>query len=992
MNPAITCVLTLIRALRRLRELHELNLSDSGVQHVPSTIWALLPKLRVIDISNSVFQNSIETSPGLLQSFLDVDTLHQFTIKHSCQRNMSEFADAVPDNVRFISTYVPPPKLCTHTCWQGFLGHHAVTPLDAAQFFAPTAPDSSKAHTLVPLDSTSDTSNWVLAAIRQTVDTEIPSTVVLAKHRTRMASLDVPDEAAGPWQPWRITIFTGPDGKRGGFVDNWRRGRVSCRGSDVWHFFGQTGQPRGPWSLLSRLLPSVGIGSSPDHTSPPPTIVPHRDREQSWGSDADVVSALGPFLWSFRSHAESAHIHDGQLKMARALDDPSWHQIGGYSVVSVTDLDDDDHRSMVADIAGIRVACSETAAMDDSPPRPSLKSLSAAQDRSLAYAVTLKHNPGLCKALLGSVPDTKDEFIRAGELLACSADAKFVRTKATATAKRLNVRVQAIVVSVKDALKSAERVDWEASIDKECGGLINENSVLRPCDPKEIPNDADVLPAMLVLTQKPDKKKARVVACGNFQALDGSDSFAPVVARDAWLTTMIIGLKQRKQVRTVDITQAFLQSDAEFRPDKPTFLRPNSAVQASLERLGFRANSLLEVVKSVYGLRSAPRSWQRTLNAHLSAQGFRPHELDPTVWIRRGVYILCYVDDLMCVGPASELDMFESSLKSAFKVGDFSTLGAEPVDFVGHSLWIDDDNVLHISQERLVTQFLARFGFTAKSKGSSSPMVPVSSDNPARAVSIDSNGLTVLRSVVGGSAFVAGGSRPDCMVFTSMLAEQQSPNKCSEASLLDCKKLLRYYHATRGRHATMPIKPWVHPESPEGLEVWADSNFSNSYSRGGMAIGFGGHAFLWRSSRHKLIVLSTCESELIGMSQAIRYAMGLQHFVELLLGIRLPKIRLFADNTAACCISQGTADLRKVRHLTLADLFIRQACADGKVSCEWIPTADMFADGLTKIPGKKEYELMARAFGLCDSVATVDYGQVASVEVLTKLDAHANAA
>ena len=52
----------------------------------------------------------------------------------------------------------------------------------------------------------------------------------------------------------------------------------------------------------------------------------------------------------------------------------------------------------------------------------------------------------------------------------------------------------------------------------------------------------------------------------------------------------------------------------------------------------------------------------------------------------------------------------------------------------------------------------------------------------------------------------------------------------------------------------------------------------------------------------------------------------------------------------------------------------------------------MFADGLTKIPGKKEYELMARAFGLCDSVATVDYGQVASVEVLTKLDAHANAA
>ena len=63
---------------------------------------------------------------------------------------------------------------------------------------------------------------------------------------------------------------------------------------------------------------------------------------------------------------------------------------------------------------------------------------------------------------------------------------------------------------------------------------------------------------------------------------------------------------------------------------------------------------------------------------------------------------------------------------------------------------------------------------------------------------------------------------------------------------------------------------------------------------------------------------------------------------------------LLGDNQAANLMAAGQAGVRKVRHLSLADLFVREVCHGGRVTVKYIPTDVNTADMFTKVlPGNK---------------------------------------
>ena len=109
----------------------------------------------------------------------------------------------------------------------------------------------------------------------------------------------------------------------------------------------------------------------------------------------------------------------------------------------------------------------------------------------------------------------------------------------------------------------------------------------------------------------------------------------------------------------------------------------------------------------------------------------------------------------------------------------------------------------------------------------------------------------------------------------------------------------------------------------------------------------------WGSKIQVPLTLSSTEAESVALSATGRTARGMENLLrEVLLycQIRIDlTVQLIGDNHASLFIAEGTADLRKVRHLDLADLYCRLLACRDRWTVSAISTALNAADLGTKI-------------------------------------------
>ena len=75
---------------------------------------------------------------------------------------------------------------------------------------------------------------------------------------------------------------------------------------------------------------------------------------------------------------------------------------------------------------------------------------------------------------------------------------------------------------------------------------------------------------------------------------------------------------------------------------------------------------------------------------------------------------------------------------------------------------------------------------------------------------------------------------------------------------------------------------------------------------------------------------------------------------------------MYGDNQAANSIGMCLAALRKVRHLSLAQLWVRKATAENLVRLEYVASKKNLADLLTKILPRQMLDPLLRALGIFD--------------------------
>ncbi len=202
------------------------------------------------------------------------------------------------------------------------------------------------------------------------------------------------------------------------------------------------------------------------------------------------------------------------------------------------------------------------------------------------------------------------------------------------------------------------------------------------------------------------RHKARLCAHGGMQ-IEGVhfwDTYSPVVqmttVRLLLILTLLLGLKSR----SVDFTLAFMQAPIVM----PTYLDLPTGFSVD----GDADDYVLELRKTLYGLRQAGLNWFETLRQHLHSIGFSQSSMDPCCFIRDDLVLLCYVDDCLIFCPDNgKITKVIHQLKQQFKLEDQGHVAAYLGIDVASSQ-VDGSQQFKLSQPHLIQRIVKAVNLT----------------------------------------------------------------------------------------------------------------------------------------------------------------------------------------------------------------------------------------------------------------------------------------
>jgi hypothetical protein len=176
------------------------------------------------------------------------------------------------------------------------------------------------------------------------------------------------------------------------------------------------------------------------------------------------------------------------------------------------------------------------------------------------------------------------------------------------------------------------------------------------------------------------RRKARMVAGGHKTETPSSVTYASVVSRDSVRIALTIAALNDLKVLACDIQNAYLT--APCREKVWTVAGPE---------FGSECGKIMIIKKALYGLKSSGAAFRAFLAETLYEMSYKPSRADPDVWMRPAIkpdgfeyyeYVLCYVDDVMCISHDPLKTM--KSLQEVFKLKDDKI--EEPTDYLGFGL------------------------------------------------------------------------------------------------------------------------------------------------------------------------------------------------------------------------------------------------------------------------------------------------------------------
>ena len=481
----------------------------------------------------------------------------------------------------------------------------------------------------------------------------------------------------------------------------------------------------------------------------------------------------------------------------------------------------------------------------------------------------------------------------------------------------------------------------------------------------ELTEHDEVIPAVVIYTRKRcGRFKARCVALGNRQTqVLGSDIYSPTISHAGNKYVLVESAARGHYLQLFDISNAFIKASLE--DEKVIIKLP--------QRWGGQRKRLL---KSLYGLKIAPRKWFDTYRRYLEGDNWAMCEREPGLFRKGQLLLTVYVDDSVVSGPDEDeviaardriLEHFPGKVIKPVMEGS-----VEVHDVLGATVRYDrKKRWLKISLEGAVDRALKKFNME-DCKTAATPCVGQRLDEGSV------NDKFPIRSIVGVLQYIATMVRCDITYAVQRVARSMTP--CHESTVTAAKRILQYLKGTKSigleyspklerefRSVYAKVAKEGGKELPDTV-AFSDADFAGCTvtlrSTSGSILYHRGCPIVWSSKRQTVRASSTCESEYVAIFDSIKLCQS-QGFLDWFLEQKdIPLPLVFTDNQSALSLSQAAMVTKKSKHISLRYHVVRDHFKD---LC-FCPTQLNKADPLTKPLAGGKYLSMFK----CYSVSAVD--------------------
>ncbi|MDA0878653.1 MAG: reverse transcriptase domain-containing protein [archaeon] len=459
--------------------------------------------------------------------------------------------------------------------------------------------------------------------------------------------------------------------------------------------------------------------------------------------------------------------------------------------------------------------------------------------------------------------------------------------------------------------------------------------------------------------------KARLCVDGSSMAGNGIDfdqTFSDALKYESARSLFAMAARFGCKVRSIDLVAAYLQG--EMLEGETVFCYP----PAGHETFDPKTGELLfcEIVKPVYGMPQAGRRLQRKLYPWLESVGLRRlDDSDGNVFVYddptgKETFILgCYVDNFQIVhsvaldkkGIPTDPNSFYSKFRSQL-LKDWEVVDEGPMtDLLGIQAEYHENGSITLHQESYIEKLLAKFMPDGAPKHIPADSLPFSKNFESR-VEAALEGSTPsspafphlvrpFQERLGSLMYLCRCARCDVAFPVHRLAQAMS--RPTPELMDEIDHVLVYLRATKALGITYSAG------AGDAFRGMSDASWLVRNSTSGRVMLWGNAALAWASRRQDSIALSSCEAEIVALSEA---AKDVVYFRRFLRGVRPSLVDgptdLSTDNKGALESSYNPTNHDRMKHVARRHYFIRDMVEAFEINVPYVNTHDNVSDFFTK--------------------------------------------
>jgi Reverse transcriptase (RNA-dependent DNA polymerase)/Pol polyprotein, beta-barrel domain len=510
--------------------------------------------------------------------------------------------------------------------------------------------------------------------------------------------------------------------------------------------------------------------------------------------------------------------------------------------------------------------------------------------------------------------------------------------------------------SWKQMLKHQYSNEFKRAADKEFNALLSKGT-FNYVAKSQVDDGTTPLPLMWVFTYKFDqdgyllKHKARLVARGDLQYIV-EDTYAATLAVQTFRAVMAIVAAFDLETRQYDAVNAFANA---------TLPKPITCQCAEgYEQL----NYLLLVQQALYGLKISPLLWFKDLTLALEELGLNSVPETNCLFVNDWLILIFYVDDILTAYSSKHQDRMDEFELRLMKKYEIRSLG-EATHFLGIRIVRDrPQRKLWLVQDSYIDKMAEKFNITAnnvpKTPLPSTELVPYEGTATAQQI-------YGYQQRVGSINFPAVVTRPDISKAVSKLSEflqNPSPQHIAAADrTIEYLVGTKYWAIEYDGNLLSDRKIFITSSD----SAFADDPLTRNSSYGFCFSLFGG-VIHYKAVKGTTVTTSSTEAELLALSLTAKEFIRWKRFFQQIQFDLEQEPTICCDNLQTIrLLTKETPKLQTaLKHVDIHQSWLRQEVQAKRIKVEWVPTADMVADGFTKVLPAQKHAEFVRQLNLVD--------------------------